>query len=75
MKAKYPHSAPPPSLPYVDTTAMESIKQFVRKYMNYSEQEKEYISDDNDFNRHLTHDICNSPIRTEKTKKQQSIWH
>ncbi len=35
--------------------------------MNYSEQEKVIISDDNDFSRQLTHDICNSPIRTDKS--------
>ncbi len=44
--------------------------------MNYSEQEKVFISDDNDFSRQLTHDICKMPIRTDgiltNLKKQRS---
>lgn len=55
---------------------METFKDFVLTYMNYDEQEQFYRSEDTDFSKALTQDICNSPISIEEiiasTKRQKN---
>ncbi len=72
----YANQISPPPTPYFDTEAMETFKDFVLTYMNYDEQEQFYRSEDTDFSKALTQDICNSPISIEEiiasTKRQKN---